>query len=196
MLPHLTNSPYTPIAVAPWFAKGQPYNQVDATVGSLIDWYNVQFYSQGTAYTTCQTLIFTSGGDFPGTSVMEIVGTGVPAEKVVLGKPGTPADVGAPDAGGGTGEAGGGGTGEAGGGGTQEASGGGTEEAAGGGTEEAAGGGRRRRRGNTPDPNINGFVEPSTLAQCLVQAKNKGWTAGVMAWEVRSTSFGNSDPSF
>ncbi|KAF8519829.1 glycoside hydrolase family 18 protein [Gautieria morchelliformis] len=111
--------------VAPWFGQGQPYSQLDASVGHLIDWYNVQFYSQGTAYTTCTTLVSASGDPFPGTSVLEIVASGVPQQKVVIGKPGTPAD----------------------------------------------------------DPHINGFLETKTLAQCLVQAKAKGWNAGVMAWE-------------
>ncbi|KAI9440679.1 glycoside hydrolase [Lactarius indigo] len=29
----------------------------------------------------------------------------------------------------------------------------------------------------------NGYMSPSTLASCLVMAKNKGWSAGVMTWE-------------
>lgn len=32
----------------------------------------------------------------------------------------------------------------------------------------------------------NGFIDPSTLAGCVEQAKNQGWDAGVMVWEVRS----------
>ncbi|KAF8576290.1 glycoside hydrolase family 18 protein [Ramaria rubella] len=188
--------------VAPWFAIGQPYAILNATVGNLIDWYNIQFYSQGTAYTTCETLISSSGDPFPGTSLLEIAASGVPQEKLVLGKPGTAEDAGAPDpsggggggtqeAGGGTQEAGGGtqeaggGTQEAGGvnlsasGGTQEAS-GGTQEASGG-TEEASGGARRRASDSAS--NINGFVETATLAECVAQAKAKGWNAGVMVWE-------------
>ena len=30
----------------------------------------------------------------------------------------------------------------------------------------------------------NGFVETSTLAQCVSQAKGKGWNGGVMVWQV------------
>jgi hypothetical protein len=30
----------------------------------------------------------------------------------------------------------------------------------------------------------SGFVSPSTLATCVQQAKNKGWSAGVMVWQV------------
>ena len=42
-------------------------------MGPLIDWYNVQFYSQGTAYTTCGTLVNASGDPFPATSLLEVV---------------------------------------------------------------------------------------------------------------------------
>jgi len=163
---------------------------LDYSRSALIDWYNVQFYSQGTAYTTCETLITESGGDFPGTSLMEIVNSGIPQEKVVLGKPGTAVDAGSPSPSGGGGGGGtqvaGGGTEEAGGG-TEEA-GGGTEEASGGtdmasgGTEEAGGGNGARRRANL-DPHGNGFLETETLAQCVMEAKKQGWNAGIMAWE-------------
>ena len=178
----------------------------------------MQFYSQGSAYTTCGTLVNASGDPFPATSLLEVVGMlnanadararagvngggGVQARaganvgevKVVLGKPGTPADVGVPE-GGGTGVAGGGGgTQVAGGGGTQVAGGG--TQVAGGGTQVAGGGtqvaGGGRKRGGV-DPHINGYLEPESLAQCLVDAKAKGWTAGVMAWEasrVRACDF-------
>ncbi|KAL5483523.1 hypothetical protein ACEPAI_8755 [Sanghuangporus weigelae] len=29
----------------------------------------------------------------------------------------------------------------------------------------------------------NGFIDPSTLAGCVAQARNRGWDAGVMVWE-------------
>ena len=103
-------------------------------------------------------------------------GASVGAVKVVIGKPGTPADVGVPQGGGGTQVAGGGGD-------TQVAGSGGTQ-VAGGGTQEAGGGGQVRQLRRGQDPHINGFLEPQTLAQCLVEAKAKGWNAGVMAWEV------------
>lgn len=229
-------------AVAPWFGRGQPYAQLNETVGHLIDWYNVQFYSQGLAYTTCETLVNESGGDFPGTSIMEMINAGIPQEKLVVGKPGTPALVGTPipsdgnGGGGGTQVASGGGTQQAGGGtqeandGTQEANGGtqeasgGTQEASGGsqeaggfdpsvdavqsgggtqqassGTQMASGGTQMASSGSRPkgtkmaaalkraiNPHQNGFLETNTLAQCLLQAKNQGWNAGVMVWEVRT----------
>jgi chitinase len=39
----------------------------------------------------------------------------------------------------------------------------------------------------------NGYIDPSTLAGCLSQAKAKGWNGGAMVWEVSSAhedSFG------
>ncbi|KAI0708845.1 glycoside hydrolase [Cerioporus squamosus] len=84
----LTHAP-----VAPWFSvsnifAGGAYLKVDQTVGSLIDWYNVQFYNQGTTeYTTCDNLLNTSGGDWPGSSVFEIAAAGVDLNKIVIGKP-------------------------------------------------------------------------------------------------------------
>ncbi|KAF8315343.1 glycoside hydrolase family 18 protein, partial [Clavulina sp. PMI_390] len=79
--------------VAPWFSqsayKTGAYYTVNEKAGSNIDWYNVQFYNQGdTQYTTCETLITKSGGDFPGTSVKEINSeANVPFNKIVIGKP-------------------------------------------------------------------------------------------------------------
>jgi hypothetical protein len=39
--------------------------------------------------------------------------------------------------------------------------------------------------GNTGDAS-NGFIDTTTLAGCLAQAKGQGWSAGAMVWEVRS----------
>lgn len=47
-------------ALAPWFEPngrwgGGGYVKVDSVVGSSIDWYNIQFYNQGTTeYTDCK----------------------------------------------------------------------------------------------------------------------------------------------
>ncbi|KAI0272598.1 glycoside hydrolase family 18 protein [Gloeopeniophorella convolvens] len=88
----LTHAP-----VAPWFQSGAwaggGYLAVDKAVGSLIDWYNVQFYNQGsTMYTTCTNLLTQSGGAYPGSSVFEIAANGVPLNKIVIGKPGNSGD--------------------------------------------------------------------------------------------------------
>jgi chitinase len=84
--------------VAPWFAtggrwRGGRYLAVNKAVGSLIDWYNVQFYNQGaSAYTSCETIFTKSGGAWPETSVFEMNKNGVPLSKIVVGKPAGPSD--------------------------------------------------------------------------------------------------------
>lgn len=82
--------------VAPWFSPiyaSGAYLEVDQTVGSLIDWYNVQFYNQGTSeYTTCIGLLSTSSSTWPSTALFQIAASGVPLNKLVIGKPATTAD--------------------------------------------------------------------------------------------------------
>ncbi|KIK54156.1 glycoside hydrolase family 18 protein [Collybiopsis luxurians FD-317 M1] len=87
----LTHAP-----LAPWFSKttykSGAYLTVDKQVGSMIDWYNVQFYNQGaTEYTDCNGLLNQSKA-FPGTSVFEIGAAGIPLNKIVIGKPGATSD--------------------------------------------------------------------------------------------------------
>jgi chitinase len=70
------------------------YLTVNKKVGHMIDFYNVQFYNQGnTRYDTYELLFKESKGYFPGTSVEELIDIGIPAEKIVVGKPATRADV-------------------------------------------------------------------------------------------------------
>ncbi|KAI0794039.1 glycoside hydrolase family 18 protein [Fomes fomentarius] len=83
--------------VAPWFTPthypGGGYLKVHQQVGSLIDWYNIQFYNQGsTEYTTCANLVQTSSATWPQTALLQIIASGVPAEKLVIGKPATTGD--------------------------------------------------------------------------------------------------------
>ncbi|KAF7308782.1 Glycoside hydrolase family 18 protein [Mycena kentingensis (nom. inval.)] len=78
--------------VAPWFAPnrwgGGGYLRVHQAVGSLIDWYNVQFYNQGAnEYTTCANLLNTSSSTWPNTALFQIAASGVPLSKLVIGKP-------------------------------------------------------------------------------------------------------------
>ncbi|KAJ7612521.1 glycoside hydrolase family 18 protein [Mycena polygramma] len=85
----LTHAP-----VAPWFSPsiwgGGGYLKVHATVGNLIDWYNIQFYNQGTTeYTTCASLLTTSSSTWPETALFQIAASGVPLSKLVIGKPAT-----------------------------------------------------------------------------------------------------------
>ncbi|KAF9266951.1 glycoside hydrolase [Marasmius fiardii PR-910] len=87
----LTHAP-----VAPWFSpekfNNQAYLAVHASVGNLIDWYNVQFYNQGTSeYTTCDGLLTKSSATWPHSSLFEIA-QHVPLSKLVIGKPATQGD--------------------------------------------------------------------------------------------------------
>ncbi|KAJ7043634.1 glycoside hydrolase family 18 protein [Mycena alexandri] len=114
--------------VAPWFSPliwgGGGYLKVHQSVGNLIDWYNIQFYNQGTSeYTTCAGLLTTSSSTWPKTALFQIAASGVPLSKLVIGKPA--------------------GTGD----------------------------------GNS------GFMDASTLATCVAQAKAQGWNGGAMVWE-------------
>eukprot|EP00919_Chromeraceae_sp_WS-2016_P023282 GHVR01055348.1.p1 GENE.GHVR01055348.1~~GHVR01055348.1.p1 ORF type:complete len:132 (+),score=9.95 GHVR01055348.1:1497-1892(+) len=90
MLPDhiITHAPQAPYFCCDCY-KNQAYCKVDKEVGHMIDFYNVQFYNQGTTnkYDTYETLFEKSGGYFKGTSVNEIILKGIPAEKIVLGKP-------------------------------------------------------------------------------------------------------------
>ncbi|KAJ6581491.1 glycoside hydrolase [Mycena capillaripes] len=77
--------------VAPWFSPnkwgGGGYLKVHQSVGSLIDWYNIQFYNRGTSeYTTCANLLTTSSSTWPGSAVFQIAAS-VPLSKIVIGKP-------------------------------------------------------------------------------------------------------------
>jgi len=59
----------------------------------MIDFYNIQFYNQGsTAYNTYASLFTASTGVFSGTSVQEIIARGIPSNKIIVGKPITTGD--------------------------------------------------------------------------------------------------------
>jgi len=81
--------------VAPWFTTNSTrypagaYRTVHKNVGNLIDWYNIQFYNQGSDYTNCPSLLTHSLAHmFPNSSLFEIhTLSGVPLNKLVIGKP-------------------------------------------------------------------------------------------------------------
>ncbi|KAH8112365.1 glycoside hydrolase family 18 protein [Phellopilus nigrolimitatus] len=87
----LTHAP-----IAPWFSPGNAggaYLTVDKNVGSLIDWYNVQFYNQGSSeYTTCDSLLTTSSSENPKSALFQIVASGIDKDKLVIGKPAKKSD--------------------------------------------------------------------------------------------------------
>lgn len=80
--------------IAPWFAAsgtpGGAYATIHQSVGSLIDFYNIQFYNQDD-YNDCTSLVTTSVQQ-TGTALLQIVASGVEQQKVVLGKPAGPTD--------------------------------------------------------------------------------------------------------
>ncbi|KAG2370335.1 glycoside hydrolase superfamily [Suillus spraguei] len=81
---------YTMFSPDIWGGGG--YLWVNSVVGSMIDWYNVQFYNQGTTeYTTCDGLLYHSSTTWPQSALFQIASNGVPLDKLVIGKPATPA---------------------------------------------------------------------------------------------------------
>jgi chitinase len=89
----ITHAPQAPYFVGTKHYPKGGYIAVHEAVGDLIDFYNVQFYNQGVGvHDTAEQIFNTSGGVWPGCSINEIIAAGVPASKIVLGKPATPAD--------------------------------------------------------------------------------------------------------
>lgn len=65
----ITHAPQAPYFKKEYYPKGG-YVTVNSQVGSLIDFYNVQFYNQGdTRYNTYDELFLRATGFFSGTSV-------------------------------------------------------------------------------------------------------------------------------
>nr|GAT55156.1 glycoside hydrolase family 18 protein [Mycena chlorophos] len=98
---HLPKGQYiiTHAPVAPFFSPGlwpgNAYLGVDAAVGNLIDWYNIQFYNQGTTeYTTCAGLLTASSSQWPKSALFQIAANGIPLNKLVIGKPAATSDAG------------------------------------------------------------------------------------------------------
>ncbi|KAJ7091500.1 glycoside hydrolase [Mycena belliarum] len=68
----------------PGHYKGGGFLKVHASVGHLIDWYNIQ---GATEYTSCANLLTTSSSMWPKTALFQIAASGVPVSKLVIGKP-------------------------------------------------------------------------------------------------------------
>ncbi|EJD07910.1 uncharacterized protein FOMMEDRAFT_150504, partial [Fomitiporia mediterranea MF3/22] len=65
--------------------------KVHKEVGNLIDWYNIQYYGLQD-YDNCNSLLYKSSSNWPGTSLREIAQKGIPQQMLVIGKPATQAD--------------------------------------------------------------------------------------------------------
>eukprot|EP00475_Leptophrys_vorax_P023967 TRINITY_DN3298_c0_g1_i1.p1 TRINITY_DN3298_c0_g1~~TRINITY_DN3298_c0_g1_i1.p1 ORF type:complete len:322 (-),score=77.99 TRINITY_DN3298_c0_g1_i1:69-1034(-) len=95
VITHAPQAPYFgPIGGSEWTGVTGGYSTVEKH--SQIDWYNVQFYNQGAGcYVDYNGLFENSCSNFPQTSVKEIMrNAGVPANKIVVGKPVTTSDAG------------------------------------------------------------------------------------------------------
>jgi chitinase len=89
LISHAPQAPY--FMGSPQYPSGG-YLTVDQKAGSSIDWYNIQYYNQGTSdYTTYQSLFKQSTGWATNTSVYQI-GAKVNLQKLVVGKPVTTGD--------------------------------------------------------------------------------------------------------
>lgn len=124
----LSHAPLAPYFSPSWATSGKGYLDLEAEVGKTdVDFYNIQFYNQEGLYETCDSLLTTSGGAYPQSSLFEINKNGVPKKRLVVGKIATSAD------------------------------------------------------------GSSGYMDPSTLGQCLKQAKTHSWNAGVSFWQYPHT---------
>ncbi|KAL4443118.1 hypothetical protein ABPG74_002185 [Tetrahymena malaccensis] len=89
----ITHAPQAPYFSRAYYDNGAYYT-VEKEVGNTIDWYNIQFYNQGSnTYDSYESLFVESGKPFVNTSYSEIIKIdGIPAEKLILGKPAITAD--------------------------------------------------------------------------------------------------------
>jgi len=85
--PIITHAPQGPY-FGNWASPSLGFVEVEKQAGAYIDWYNIQFYNQGVdCYVTPDGLTTKSCSNFPGTSIGEIISMGIPASKIVVGKP-------------------------------------------------------------------------------------------------------------
>merc|ERR1711964_825411 len=82
LISHAPQAPY----FGNWAGPTRGYVAVDAAVGHMIDFYNIQYYNQG-GYTTYEEVFVSTAGWKSQTAVAEIAANGVPLQKLVLGKP-------------------------------------------------------------------------------------------------------------
>lgn len=76
-----------------FFTKGS-YLDVSTQEGKNINFFNIQYFNQGTSmYKNYTELFIASSGAYPGTAVAELVRAGVQQSKIVVTKPVTPSDI-------------------------------------------------------------------------------------------------------
>jgi chitinase len=92
---HAPQAPYFgAIGGTQWTGPLGGYSAVYQMAPDSIDFFNCQFYNQGSCYTSYESLFLDSACDFAGTSVSQIASMGIPLSKIVVGKPVTSADAG------------------------------------------------------------------------------------------------------
>ena len=89
----LSHAPQAPYFMGTNQYPNGGYLKVHKEVGNLIDFYNVQFYNQGsTTYESYESLFVKADGWSTTTSVKEIMDKGIPEKKIVVGKPAIKSD--------------------------------------------------------------------------------------------------------
>jgi chitinase len=91
ILSHAPQAPY--FTINPKQYPNGAYIKIHKEVGSMIDYYNVQFYNQGSStYDTYTSLFVTANGWATQTSVKEMIANGIEGSKIIIGKPVTTGD--------------------------------------------------------------------------------------------------------
>jgi len=82
----ITHAPQAPYFTGKNRYPNGGYTRINTEVGYLIDWYNIQFYNQGSnGYDSYASLFSISGGYFPHTAVDELIMQGVEPHKIIIG---------------------------------------------------------------------------------------------------------------
>lgn len=87
---------------ATYFVNNGGYSLVEKETNGIVDYYNIQFYNQGTweyqSYENYESMFESSYNNIPNTtSIPSIIEQGVPSEKLIVGKPITAQDMGGSD---------------------------------------------------------------------------------------------------
>jgi len=83
LISHAPQAPY----FGTWAGPSLGYTALYKTVPDTIDFFNIQFYNQGQGTYNSYETIFTYEADFPDTAIKEMINNGIPADKLVVGKP-------------------------------------------------------------------------------------------------------------
>jgi V8-like Glu-specific endopeptidase/chitinase len=95
LISHAPQAPYFGVIGGnQWAGSLGGYTGVYQMASSSIDFFNCQFYNQGSCYTSYDSLFIDSACSFAGTSVKQIADMGIPLSKIVVGKPVTSSDAG------------------------------------------------------------------------------------------------------